>query len=93
MEQAIQPKRLYCRTCDVLLLPDFNLSCPVCGTPLTTCWWALLNGKNKDKVKKQCNDCKNRFWCWTHTTGDEKRIPTVTQARITENRNFVDMVG
>jgi ribosomal protein S27E len=86
IDKLIQPKRLYCTVCDVLLLPDFNLSCPVCGTTLTTCWWALLN--RKTKVKEHCKDCQNRFWCWTHKAGDEKRLPTVTQAQIVQNAKF-----
>ena len=81
MQQLIQPKRLYCITCDVLLLPDFNLSCPVCGEKLTTCWWALLHGK--DKVKKECDTCNNRYWCWTHRV-DDFRVPTATQKRVVD---------
>ena len=91
MNKLVQPKRLYCPNCDVLLLPDFNLTCPVCGVTLTTCWWALLNGK--DKVKEHCTTCENRYWCWTHKLGDEKRIPSATQARIVHNRKYVDEVG
>ena len=83
--ELIQPKRLYCKNCDVLLMPDFNLTCTVCGNPLTTCWWALLH--NKDKVKTHCKDCKNRFWCWTQTP-DNYRIPTETQARVA--RRYMD---
>ena len=82
-EDLIQPKRLYCKICDVLLLPDLNLTCPVCGTTLTTCWWALLN--KKTKMKDQCDTCKNRFWCWT-TTPIDGRIPSITQARVVHKK-------
>jgi len=83
--KLITPKRLYCITCDVLLLPDFNLYCPVCGDRLTNCWWALLHGKYK--VIKLCDTCDNRYWCWTNMRDDDKRVPTFTQARIAVKNN------
>ena len=80
-EELIQPKMLYCKTCNTFSDPDYRLTCENCGEKLVTCWWALLSNKG---ARTLCEDCKNRFWCWTNTS--DSRIPTTTQARIVHNR-------
>lgn len=85
-EDLIQPKMLYCRTCDAFSEPDYRLTCEKCGEKLTTCWWALL--RRKGDAKEYCTTCKNRFWCWTNTPDGNGRIPTLTQARVANNSYF-----
>ena len=81
-EDLIQPKMLYCRKCNAFSKPDYRLTCIECGEKLTTCWWALLRNKG---AKTLCEDCRNRFWCWT-TVPDGNRIPSITQARVVHKK-------
>ena len=84
-DYLVQPKMLYCRKCNIFSEPDYRLTCEKCGDKLVTCWWALLRKKG---AKSLCEDCKNRFWCWTTVPDGNGRIPSVTQARIATSSYF-----
>lgn len=87
-EELIQPKKLYCRTCNVFSEPDYRLTCGECGDELETCWWALLNRKN---AKQFCSDCRNRFWCWTNSLNG--RIPRYRKDAIATEVAYRDYIN